>query len=285
MGVKKAFLVGINKYQGSPLNGCVNDVLLMYKILSEKLYFKTENIDIITDEQCTTENILGGLKKLTSGLSKDDIVYFHYSGHGSQVVSNDWTSGSEADGRDEILCPYDLDWKNPIRDNDLNTIFSPLIGIKSVVVLDSCHSGTGLRNCIIGNDTTVHKNRFLPPPIYNILSNPKVSIDDNLKFVFPKPTSNPQTQVRKIMCNATTQGDSILISGCMDNQTSADAFINNRYHGALTFTLAKCLSTHNFNISYKDLISAINKDIKAARFDQTPQLECKEELMSSMFLK
>lgn len=287
--MKRAFLVGINKYpDGNSLNGCVNDVLLMYKVLSEKFDFKTENIDIITDEKCTKKNILAGLKKLTLNVSQGDTLFFHYSGHGSQVVSTDWTKGSEADGRDEILCPYDLNWDDPLRDNDLNSIFGKLKGVTIVVALDSCHSGTGLSNHFKVKKLGISevRSKFLPPPISNILLNPKITLDNNLKYVFPEPIDSVlQTQLKRFIVSTSGQGDAILLSGCKENQTSADAYIGSRYHGAFTYSLFQALAKSEFNISYKKLIIEINKITKKSGFEQIPQLECKEEFQNNLFLK
>jgi hypothetical protein len=290
--MKKAFLVGINNYPNSPLRGCVNDVLLVYKILSEKFGFNNVDINIITDAQATKFNILNGLKKLTSNIKSGDIIYFHYSGHGSQVVVKDWTNNSEPDGRDEILCPIDLDWNNPLRDNDLRNIYINIPkGVKSTVVLDSCHSGTGLRNfnqnLIKDSNHQLHSisNRYIPPPIFNMLSNPKITLDDDLNCVFPEVDSKDiQTQNNKFLISTIEQSDNILISGCKDNQTSADAFMNNKYHGALTYSLIQTLGSNNFKMSYSNLISAVTITLKKLGFQQEPQLESKPELFNALFL-
>jgi len=70
--MKKAFLVGINKYSGSPLRGCVNDVVMVFQILTTKFGFKTEDIFIITDYEATKANIISGLKRLTQGVQSGD---------------------------------------------------------------------------------------------------------------------------------------------------------------------------------------------------------------------
>ncbi len=49
-----------------------------------------------------------------------DEIFFHFSGHGTQVPTSD---PAEADGKDEAICPCDM---NVITDNDLRAIFSPL---------------------------------------------------------------------------------------------------------------------------------------------------------------
>ena len=241
-GMKKALIAGINTYPDAPLRGCVNDCLLMYKVLSEKFGFETKNMDLLTDNYCTKANLLAGLKKLVTGVKAGDTIFFHYSGHGSQVVSNDWTNSDEADGRDEILCPVDLDWNDPLRDHELGAFFKLLpAGVQILVVLDCCHSGTGLRNSLrkLGSkDENDFRNRFLPPPPSNILTNPKITLDRDLNFVIPEGKS-VQKQKRGFAVSAQKQGDAILISGCMENQTSADAWINGRYHGALSYYLVE----------------------------------------------
>jgi len=286
--MKKAFTCGINKYQGAPLNGCVNDSLLVYKMLSEKFGYDTNDINILTDAECTKKNILKGLNQLVTSVTSGDTILFHYSGHGSQVVTNNWTNTREADGRDEILCPYDLDWDDPLRDNDLNEIFRKVpSGVHTIIILDCCHSGTGLRNFFKCKSKDIEvtdvRNRFLAPPISNMLSNPKITLDDNLQYIFPKPDKNLlQTLTRRFIVQTQEQGEAILISGCGENQTSADAFIGGRYHGALTYTLFQILAASNFKITYKNLINQTNKSLKQIGFEQVPQLECKKELQNKL---
>lgn len=288
--MKKAFLVGINKYPNAPLSGCVNDVVLMYKILSEKFDFDKSNIRLMTDTEATKQNILSGLKELIKGVVAGDTIYFHYSGHGSQVVVDDWTNNDEPDGRDEIICPIDLDWNDPLRDHQLSYLFKLIPeGVKIVVVLDCCHSGSGLRNM-----TKLHTglmdgcdwvNRFLPPPPSNILSNPKIEIDDDLCFLLPTLDINDrQTQKRGFIVDTSEQGNVILIGGCEDGQTSADAFIGGRYHGALTYLMVETLADSNFNISYQKLVHTINNKTNQLKFTQNPQLECKKEYFDVNFL-
>lgn len=286
-GMKKALIAGINNYPDAPLRGCVNDCLLMYKVLSEKFGFDTKNIDLITDNDCTKANLLARLKKLVTGVKPGDTVFFHYSGHGSQVMSNDWTNSDEADGRDEILCPVDLDWNDPLRDHELGAYFKLLpAGVKILVVLDCCHSGTGLRNSLRklgGKDENDFRNRFLPPPPSNVLTNPKVKLDRDLNFIIPDGKSI-QKQKRGFAVTAVKQGEAVLISGCRENQTSADAWINGRYHGALSYYLIEALAAGNFNMTYIDLINDVNAKLRNKKFTQVPQLEAKDEYFNKKFL-
>ncbi|WIA42485.1 hypothetical protein OEZ86_008476 [Tetradesmus obliquus] len=139
---KRALLCGCN-YPGSShaLNGCVNDVNAMYSMLTTHFGFATENITKLIDtdpsgEQPTGANIKRHLTELVAASQPGDVLFFHYSGHGTQVPSDH----EEADAKDEALCPTDM---NTITDDDLRTIFVNLAdGVKVTVVADCCHSGT-----------------------------------------------------------------------------------------------------------------------------------------------
>ena len=66
-----------------------------------------------------------------------DVLLLHYSGHGSNVPDD---NGDEADKRDEILCPTDLDWKDPFRDDWLRKTLGKLrSGVNLTVIMDCCH--------------------------------------------------------------------------------------------------------------------------------------------------
>ena len=55
----------------------------------------------------------------------------------------------EADGLDEILCPTDLDWYDPLRDDWLREQFDTLPAhVNLTVVMDCCHSGSNTRERI-----------------------------------------------------------------------------------------------------------------------------------------
>ena len=65
----------------------------------------------------------------------------------------------------------------------------------------------------------------------------------------------------------------VLITGCRDTQTSADAFINGRYNGALTFSLVEAIRGSKGKLTYRDLHDRASAALKKKKFDQVPQLE------------
>lgn len=61
----------------------------------------------MTDETPVKPNrddILRGLNWLVQDAQPGDLLWFHYSGHGTQVTDRD---GDEQDGKDEAICPLD----------------------------------------------------------------------------------------------------------------------------------------------------------------------------------
>src|SRR3990172_710149 len=168
--MKKALLVGINRYPDprNELKGCVNDVRQVAGMLKERYGFPGDaDMRLLTDARATTKAILDGLAWLIAGASTGDSLVFHYSGHGSQVP--DMSGDETTDRLDEILCPYDLDWKRPLTDDDLAAACAGVPrGALLTVILDCCHSGTGLRDFIrprgVIPSETPDRHRFLPLP-------------------------------------------------------------------------------------------------------------------------
>ena len=233
---RKAFLVGLNRYPDprNNLKGCVNDVLLMAKTLREQYGFSgPTDIKLLTDERATTANIRKGLEGLVGEASAGDSLVFHYSGHGAQV--RDLSGDELSDNLDEIICPYDLDWNNPFTDDDLAEICKKVPkGVLFTVILDCCHSGTGLRE-YLRTDLPI-RYKFLPAPVeVRHRSEPRIEnrgIDRSVTFT----GLDGKLPIRRFGVSV-SKTNAVLIAGCRSDQTSADAWIDGDYHGALTYYL------------------------------------------------
>ena len=68
-----------------------------------------------------------------------------------------------------------------------------------------------------------------------------------------------------------TQGNVIMISGCTDEQTSADSVFNNKANGAMTWSLLESLKS-NPSCSWRELIKLMRDKLKTSSFTQIPQL-------------
>jgi len=275
---KKALLVGIN-YNGTPnqLNGCVNDVMLMNEVLLNKYGFiDPKERRMLVNESATTANIIERLQWLVTDAQPGDVLYFHYSGHGSQIAD---INGDEPDGLDEIICPNDLNWRDKIITDDmLKSIFDDVpTGVNLTVTLDCCHSGSGLKEIL--NPYTLPsssptKSKFVqaPPDI----ENHSIGLDLEIK---PRAVQSSRVSYE--------DQTGILISGCASNQTSADAWIqkSNRFQGALTYYLIETLADHNYDVKYTILVTDVNTKMLQYGYAQTPELNCKEVYKELKFLQ
>jgi hypothetical protein len=274
---KQALLVGINDYQGvNDLQGCINDVTNVRSVLKTFFGFSNSEIRVLTDNRATKKNILSRLDKMVKSAVNGDFLIFQFSGHGSQIRDRE---GDElSDHMDEIICPYDMNWDDGfISDDMLGEILRELKkGVKMEILLDSCHSGTGTRDIIrfpLSAELSWQssKNRYLSPPV-----------DIECRYLGEEDLLKPArsfTTDKEIIMNH------ILWAGCKDNQTSADALIDGNYNGAFSYYFCKHVRETGGNISRTDLLSRVRNSLKYNKYDQVPQLECRESFRSGNIFK
>jgi hypothetical protein len=264
---KKALLIGINCYRiaGSDLRGCVNDVRNMRSVLTSYYGFRNADITLLTDLAATTKAMRAAIAGLVKGAKKGDVLLLHYSGHGSNVPDD---NGDEADRRDEILCPTDLDWKDPLRDDWLRTTFDKLpAGVSLTAIMDCCHSGTNTRAMRPPDAPSIP--RYLPNP-WDIMAEES---NRTLRGTVVGQLRASARAARKRTDAVNANIPELLITGCRDTQTSADAYIGGSYNGALTYYLVQAIKQAKGRLSYRDLHSRTVQQLKKGGYDQVPQLE------------
>lgn len=136
---KKALLIGIN-YLNTPyeLNGCIRDIERMKKFLETKGF---NNFDMMTDLTIikpTRINILNKIKNFINDAIDGDLLFIHFSGHGSYTYD---LNKDEIDGNDEAIVSCDLEY---IIDDEIKSILNQFSkkNLSIIGLFDSCHSGT-----------------------------------------------------------------------------------------------------------------------------------------------
>ena len=266
---RTAFLVGINYINtDSELSGCYNDVVNVAQYLRSTLGYTAGSIAILTDGNRgaigtasplppTRQNIIAGLTTLVAGMIPGDEAVFHYSGHGSLVRD---TNADEVTGFDSCLCP--VDYAAPasagggmITDDEIRTLLVNKVprGARLYVILDCCHNGTG---CDI-----------------------RYKYEDFSVLLSPPSARNPlwRTLQRAYLQGKYTEtpGEVYMISGCRDEQTSADAYINNAFAGALTYAVFSILRANQTTIrtySWSALLRDVRHFMRVNKYTQIPQL-------------
>lgn len=251
--MKKALLVGINYVnQNGELSGCYNDVRDMAKVLKSKYGYDT--IKILSEyedhQKPTKNNILQAIHWLTTEQDKYTTLFFHYSGHGSSVFDR---NNDEEDGRDEVLVPLDYHNSGMITDDELNQRIIQKIqdGVKFYSVIDACHSGS------------VFDLKYTAEPLC------KYKGDDKPLYELNSWTSEYRLKKFDNYCN---KEGIFTISGCKDEQTSADAWIaeERTFNGALTYHLLKTLQDFKYDITIDDLMKKVNIYMRCKQYEQRP---------------
>jgi hypothetical protein len=275
---RKALLIGINKYRipGADLRGCVNDVKNLQSVLTRYYGFASRDITVLTDFKATRKAMQSAIHKLIAGARSGDLLLLHYSGHGANVPDK---NGDEADRRDEILCPTDLDWKDPLLDDWLRTEFNALkAGVNLTVIMDCCHSGTNTRALRSPDAPSIP--RYLPNP-WDLLA---VESGRRLRGTVKGELRGSPRAVRRKRDIVTADISDVLVTGCRDTQTSADAYIGGSYNGALTYHLVKAIKQAKGKLTYRELHQRTVALLKQADFDQIPQLEGRKPRFDQPFL-
>lgn len=248
----KALLFGINYVYtpSSRLRGCVNDVKNMGAYLKD--IEKYDEVKIYTDEDDETktraESIVSKIYKLAldSHRYKLKRVWIHFSGHGCGIKDND---GDETDGQDECIVPSDYQRRGVITDDLIKRVLRYFHKNTNVTcVFDCCHSGT------IGD----------------------------LKFLYRNDRNVPEKVNKTSKCNANI----CLISGCMDSQTSADAYNvqgKRQFSGAMTSCLLMVLKENDKNLF--SIMRKLRAMLAEKKFTQYPQLSSSFIIPSNYTLK
>lgn len=250
---KKALCIGINNYPGtgSDLAGCVNDANDWKTALEQRGF----SVQQLLDQQATKAAMYTGIQCLIQEAQPRDVIVITYSGHGSWVPDD---NGDEADGRDEVLCPFDITRNGPLSDDELYDLFQERKpGVRIVLIFDSCHSGTAIRVASAPVEATGSPYRFLPPE----------------KFLSSRKLATAKHRAIRSLDGTPRPFGGVLLSGCEDWQYSFDAVFGGRPNGAFTYFALKALDKLPVEATYSGWYKEIQKYLPNTFHPQNPRLQ------------
>lgn len=232
---KFAVIVGIN-YIGTDneLGGCINDAKSMKSFLMEKCNYTEDNILLMVDD---------GINRSPTKVNIINSFILLVNKAVSEGYTELWfsysghgsyvrdISGDENDARDEVICPLDFSTSGMIVDDYIYTNLVSKLPYYTTLF-------TLFDSCNSGTILDL-------PYLYTTQS----TVNNN-----NKPLANV-----------------ISISGSRDDQTSADAFINSTYTGAMTWSFLNALANANYNISLVKLVDNM-RILLAKDYTQVPLL-------------
>jgi hypothetical protein len=245
----RALLFGLNyaHCKQGQLNGCINDVRQMaahiYATFGAQFLINIHTDDV--DKRSTSYNgIIQKLYDLAIASYKDNLEFVWIHYSGHGSYQADKNS-DESDGKDEGLVPSDYEKRGILLDDFICKILEQFNPkTKIFFVTDCCHSGSIL----------------------------------DLKYSW---NEKKEWLVDNKNCNITAP--IILISGCLDSQTSADAYNllkDGKHIGALTASILKVLDRNpRYLYNVFTFVDAVRQDLKNGGFEQYPCISSTYDLI------
>jgi hypothetical protein len=275
----------------------------MKSVLETYFGFGGAEIKVLHDKDAAYEGIRHGLDWLFSEYEGggQDVRLFHFSSHGTQVEDQD---GEEWEGKDEVIVPYDHDWDQPFRDDELRQrIHGIPHDVNFTFVADCCHSGS-IQRALQESDIEFRR-RYLTPPTEimdriaarclrrdaKLDEYVATHMSEMLQGVPPAEWTQKmqeyipllRDQFRKEKYAVVPAEEHILLAACEDSQTAADARIEGEFRGAFTWALTRVIQESNGDLTYEDLIQKVCA--KLSGYEQKPQLECPPAMRGLKVLK
>ncbi len=271
MPAKHALLIGVDHYCNLAakfqLGGCVNDAKLMKDVLTTYFGFSDNEITELHNEGATQAAILAAMNALVDEAAKDDIVVFHFSGHGSQRTSKEQTEGT---GKDSTIMPHDSG-RNPkpnldISDKEINEWLLRLTAKTKNVSLtfDCCHSGT------ITREAFEDMARSVPDDDRSLA---EMGIDPDSLPTIERPATRGKDDSRWYGL----ADRYVSMSGCRDDELSREFSREEggkkARNGALTYFLTNALVRAKPGTTYRDVFELAHQGVNTRYPMQNPQIE------------
>lgn len=221
-------------------------------------------------KKATRAQVLAAIRKAAKALTKGDLFFLSFSGHGGQV---DDVSGEEPDKLDETWCLFD----GQLIDDELYYELSRFkAGVRILVLSDSCHSGTVVRAGRPAPGTPEQRPRIMPRAVGLRVYAEHKAFYDKLQNDVAKAAGGRVEDPDTALANVTVSGrltaivkkfqpSVILISGCQDNQFSMDG----NHNGAFTEQLLAVWNNGTFKGSYASFHARIRAGLPPT---QSPNL-------------
>jgi hypothetical protein len=265
------------------LRGCLNDANDMAS-LAQGNGFTNPAPQMLVEAAATSQAVTAAIGAAAATLQSGDILFITYSGHGSQVVD---VTGDETDRLDETW----VLWDRQLLDDELRALWAQFrAGVRIFLLSDSCHSGTVARALAVtltpgtasqlALDLEEYTRENLaalipggaedsdaPQNIAQQVVSKLTSSARDVPRLIPEELANYAVSLHRREYVAIKQRASraaepqcsvLLISGCQDDQTSADGQRN----GLFTQRLKEVFAEGNVQ-NYVDLHSRIVRRMPA----------------------
>ncbi|KAM5352922.1 hypothetical protein ACJ41O_005644 [Fusarium nematophilum] len=270
---RHAILVGINAYRDKPLRGCVRDIQHIQTLLEQQpvpiavqalTATPGSGASPVEDPKLwpTYSNVTAALRETTSRSRPGDLVYIHYSGHGTRFEpGSEFSNRSTGDLALALLDGESGELVRPLGGHRLALALNAMVakGLVVTLVLDCCFAASAYR---LGDP----KVRFIP-------LNPESSADagdaareeadlviSDLRdaSMLPSWLMNPKGYA--------------LLAACGPHQEAAEIIQDGNEHGALSRLLYLILRDDWLDKRHKDIYYRLCAKFRGSSLQQSPVL-------------
>ncbi len=184
------------------LASCEADAIAM-QALADSLGYKST---LLKTKEATSATVSAAIQDAADNLESGDIFMITYAGHGGQVidVTKDERELDRRDILDETWCLYDRQFI----DDELYVLWSKFkAGVRILVILDCCHSGTAVRSSADeqSESSRIRTRQMLPSSVEPLYFGRKAEYDSIQKNLPQVKPSDVKASIR-------------LLAACQDKQ-------------------------------------------------------------------
>ncbi len=252
------------------LRGCDQDVGLMRDLLVERFGFAGDpaRTRVLKTREATRDAILTAVDELVDRAGSDDVVVIYYSGHGSRM-----RDPYDPDRRLETIVPYDTS-RGPEENRDIPDLeiarWVERLNAKTpnlALIFDCCHAGSITRDPFgeavreVMEDLRPAGEMFAGGRIPDLFAG-----------------SRALERKHRIRSGWLPEGRrAAVIAACLAVEHSWEIRLRDgigyRFHGALTFHLARALSDLASGATWRDVGDLVKPLVSSQRAAQHPQFE------------
>lgn len=264
-----ALLVGVDDYPAplAPLRGCVADVDAAAELLTWRAEASRDvlHLRVLRDGEATRQKVIDTFRAHLCQAEEGDCAVFWYAGHGAQEPALPEHYEIEPDHLNETLVLVDSrqPGSHDLADKELAQLVLEVSksGAHVLVILDSCHSGSGVRALADSGEGV----RRAPTDDRPRTRDTYLSLPDDVR--------RPEPAERADWLNLGPSARYVLLAACRSDQTAKEVRIAGESRGALSAALVGALTRAAGPVTYRDLHAWVAATVRTFVEDQTPILE------------
>nr|Q8T8E5.1 RecName: Full=Inactive metacaspase-4; AltName: Full=TbMCA4 [Trypanosoma brucei brucei]CAD24805.1 metacaspase [Trypanosoma brucei] len=258
-GAVRGLFIGVNYGNTeAQLSGCCHDIMMMIGALQKRNFPLTEVVILADEEDVpgrtgepTRANILRYLAWLAQDAQPNDVLFFHYSGHGTRANARD----DDCEEYDQCIVPMDYVENGCIVDNEIHEILVSQLpkGVRLTAVFDCSHSGS-------------------------MLDLPYAYVCDSSK------DGSGSCGMKRVREDNDVQADVLMISACADDEAALGVDNTQDFYesgkdsgGAATFCLTAMMMREE-PLTFLDLLVHTREMLKSRGFTQVPHLSASKPI-------